>query len=77
MQGEGQYTYENGDIYKGPFVDGLRHGIGILITKGESGEGKTMRYDNDIIVESVPKIEEKNEDIKEKGKNEELKEEEK
>lgn len=28
--GEGQYYWINGDYYKGNFVNGLRHGSGIL-----------------------------------------------
>lgn len=29
-EGKGKYTYSNGDVYNGSFVNNLKHGIGRL-----------------------------------------------
>jgi len=40
MQGQGQMRYENGDIYKGSWVAGKKHGTGTLTTQdGQKYEG--------------------------------------
>ena len=32
--GQGKYTYPNGDIYEGLYAEGLRHGTGVMVWAG-------------------------------------------
>lgn len=34
--GMGKYVYTNGDMYEGPFKNGIQHGIGRYFTKSGS-----------------------------------------
>ena len=41
--GEGKFTYKNGDIYEGPWKDDKRHGVGKYTFA--SGKVKNGRFD--------------------------------
>jgi hypothetical protein len=47
--GTGTMIYDNGDIYEGEWIDGLRHGNGIFTTYNEDGEVATYNgnWEND------------------------------
>ena len=34
VKGSGVYTWKNGDIYDGDWVDGMKHGYGVWKNKG-------------------------------------------